>query len=141
MRGLFLAMASCLLGFGCGTAVPGGILIGRPTLEGRWVIASQDGSRVCLTIQEERISILTAACQPDGRGLSGRITSAPPAAIAGPTVTLSATFNPFLFDTTEWRMVFVGDVQPDGTYVGLLRTFVPIDDVTVLEQAAVLARP
>lgn len=141
MRETCLAIATCLFVSGCGTAVPGGILIGRPTLEGRWIVAAEDGTRLCLTVQESRISILTAACGADGRGLSGRITSAPPAVVAGPTVTLTASFNPFLFDRTEWRMVFTGTLQPDGTYVGSLRMPGPENEETMLEQAAVLGRP
>ncbi len=144
MKKLFLTLAVVLAVGGCGTAVPGGILIGQPTLEGRWVIADEDGMRFCITIQESRISILILECEASNGGQSTRITRAPRAAIAGPSVVLNATFNPFLFESTEFELVFTGDLQPDGAYNGVLRVASPDPDaqqIIVIEQFALLARP
>jgi hypothetical protein len=104
------------------TVVPGGILIGQPTLEGRWVIADDRGDQYCITIQEGRISVLNDGCLTNGLGFAARITEAPEAAVAGAMVVVTATYNPRIFDDTLERLTFVGSRQQDGTYIGTVTT-------------------
>ncbi|MCG8406780.1 MAG: hypothetical protein MI923_16410 [Phycisphaerales bacterium] len=136
--------------------VPGGVLIGLPSLEGQWVLADEFGGRFCLTIQESRISILNDGCRTDGLGFAARINDAPTAAIAGDQLIMTVAYNPEIFSNFEVRLTFTGELQADGSYVGLLRLEEPIpdqvagasngsagddaDSIIVFEASAVLAR-
>src|SRR5438552_4862212 len=77
--------------------VPGGLLIGLPTLEGRWVLLGQDGARQCVTIQDARISILIQDCAADSTGRSATIREAPQAELSGPELVLSVRYIGELF--------------------------------------------
>lgn len=129
--------------------VPGGVLIGVPVLDGQWTLAGDEGTRYCITIQEDRISIINDGCLNNGRGFAVRILDAPPAAMAGSYVVLSASYNPRLYVDDVDQFTFVGDLQPDGAYVGrvtveTLRIEVVGPDEQVFETreefAAVLSR-
>lgn len=130
--------------------VPGGLLIGIPSLEGRWVLAEDFGARFCLTIQDGRVSIVNDGCQTDGQGFAAQIIEAPKAAIAGQRLVLSVRYNPRIFDESEVFLSFTGDLQPDGGYVGIVRAVGLIvgepgetlgpQEVVLVEGPAVLAR-
>ncbi len=129
--------------------VPGGVLIGVPVLDGQWTLADDEGGRFCITIQEDRISIVNDGCLSNGRGFAVRILDAPEAAIAGPHVVISVSYYPRLYVDDVDEFTFVGELQPDGTYVGrvtieTIRTEVVGPDEFVVEtraeRGAVLAR-
>jgi len=109
-------------------------------LEGQWVLSDGRGGRSCLVIQESRVSILDLACSNNGLGLVARILEAPVITRSGPTIVLSVTFNPKTGDETLSKLVFVGQLQADGTFVGTRRdetTKPPNDDVKVVELVVV----
>jgi len=129
--------------------VPGGVLLGVPVLDGQWAIADDEGGLFCITIQEGRISIVNNGCLTNGRGFAVRILEAPEAAIAGPHLVISASYNPRLYVDDVDEFTFVGELQPDGTYVGrvtveTMRTKVVGPDEYVIEtqveHGAILAR-
>ncbi|MFH1416980.1 MAG: hypothetical protein ABII12_01650 [Planctomycetota bacterium] len=122
------------------TPVPGGILIGIPTLEGEWVIADDEGGRFCLTIQESRVSIINVGCTSDGQGFAARIRESPQAIIAGPNLVITAIYNPRFFETTLARLTFSGVLQPDGTYAGQLQTEVLEAEDAPVSRPAILGR-
>jgi hypothetical protein len=123
--------------------VPGGILIGQPTLEGRWDILGSDGSRTCVTVQESHLSIVILDCTTTAAGRPATITAAPVAAVAGPNVVLTATIVPELFSNETADFTFSGVLQADGTYVGQLRILINQENENepeLFEVPAVMAR-
>lgn len=130
--------------------VPGGLLIGISSLEGRWVLAEDFGARFCLTIQDGRISIINDGCSSDGSGFAARIIEAPEAAIAGQRLVIGVRYNPQIFDESQLFLSFTGDLQQDGGYVGFVRVVGLVvgepdetqgpEEIVLVEGPAVLAR-
>jgi len=87
-------------------------------LDGQWVLAGTDGSRSCLVIQESRVSIIDLTCSSDGTGAAARMLDEPVISRAGSLITLSVSYNPNSFDTTQAQLTFAGTLQVDGTFVG-----------------------
>lgn len=124
---------ACLLPLALGACVPG-VLPVLPTvsfvvpvppppaalypLDGRWVLASVDGSRACLVVQESRVSIVNSTCATNGTGFAARILESPLVSRAGQEISLSVTYNPQIFDESVARISFTGTVQSDGGFIG-----------------------
>ncbi len=112
-------------------------------LDGQWTLADTAGVRSCLTIQESRVSIVDTSCSNDGLGLAARIREAPLITRSGQIIVLSVTYNPKTGVDTQSTLVFSGQLQVDGTFVGTRHdeTVFPMDDkVTIRDQPAILSR-
>jgi len=135
--------------FAPSVVVPGGILIGLPTLEGQWILMRQDGSRHCMTIQESRVAILIQDCDAGGIGQAASIREAPQAELAGPQLVLTVGYIGELFSTDVSTLTFTGLLQADGDFAGTLRIRMPnpatndpsAPEEILVETPAVMARP
>jgi len=109
---------------GRGTIV-GGLLgseLGSPRLDGQWVIATEDGSRFCLTIQQQRVSILDVGCV-DGGTEFVYIKEQPPAADAGRVIVLTVVYDQRVDDRfLRQRLTFSGEFLTfTGSFEGSLQ--------------------
>jgi len=146
---IFLALCGCAPGSGIiplPLPLPLPIPIPIPTsltagLDGQWELADAFGGKSCLVIQEARVSILDLTCSSDGLGLAARINDSPTITGGGSTIILTVVYNRKTFETVQFRLVFAGQRQPDGTFIGTRRDEVLDEDGEFSEVIAILARP
>lgn len=144
-EGVVVKKFACLLAVslcGCGTSGGGGGPIGLPVLvplvtpvyvtteglldtsgllEGNWIIADAAGARSCVVIQELRVSIVDVNCSNNGSGLSSRIIDGPTITRAGDVIVLRVTYNLRSEPERVLRLIFTGELQADGSFVGARR--------------------
>lgn len=152
-----LGMAGCGVGAGGGDGPAGlpffvpivtpiyvtgdGLLDTSGLLEGNWIISDAAGARSCLVVQELRVSIVDVTCSSNGSGVSSRIFDSAPISQAGDIILLRVTYNLRAEPDRRLRLVFSGELQPDGTFIGLRRDEDLTADEIVPDRFAIMARP
>lgn len=118
-----------------------GLLDTSGLLEGNWIISDAAGARSCLVVQELRVSIVDVTCSSNGSGVSSRIFDSAPISQAGDIIVLRVTYNLRAEPDRRLRLVFTGELQPDGTFVGIRRDEDLIANEVIPERFAIMARP
>lgn len=109
-------------------------------LEGNWTLSDSAAARSCLVIQELRVSIIDVSCSPNGSGISSRIFDAPLITRAGDTIILRVTYNLRANPERKLRLVFTGELQADGSFIGFRRDEDLTAGTVIPERFAILTR-
>lgn len=117
-----------------------GLLDTSGLLEGNWVISDAAGARSCLVIQEQRVSIIDVSCSSDGSGVSSRIIEGPIITRAGNVIVLQVTYNLRAAPERRLRLIFTGELQPDGSFIGSRRDEDLIAETVIPDRFATMSR-
>ncbi len=110
-------------------------------LEGRWILQDSAAARSCFVIQELRVSIFDASCNSNGSGMASRIFDPPIITRASDTIIIRVTYNLRANPERKLRMIFTGELQPDGSFIGFRRDEDLIAGTVIPERFAIMSRP